>query len=39
MSGETSDNRESFDLVRLRELIEMMEKHDVARVSLRRGAG
>lgn len=37
MSEETSGDRESFDLERLRELFEMMEKHDVTRVSLRRG--
>lgn len=37
MSEETSGNREPFDLERLRELIEMMAKHDVTRVSLRHG--
>ena len=37
MSEETSGDRESFDLERLRALFEMMEKHDVTRVSLRRG--
>jgi acetyl-CoA carboxylase biotin carboxyl carrier protein len=38
MSEETSGDRESFDLERLRELMEMMEKHDVTRVSLRHGS-
>ena len=38
MSEETSGNRESFDLERLRELMEMMERHDVTRVSLRHGS-
>jgi acetyl-CoA carboxylase biotin carboxyl carrier protein len=38
MSEETSDDRKSFDLERLRELMEMMEKHDVTRVSLRHGS-
>jgi acetyl-CoA carboxylase biotin carboxyl carrier protein len=38
MSEETSGERESFDLERLRELMEMMEKHDVTRVSLRHGS-
>ena len=38
MSEDTSGNRESFDLERLRELMEMMEKHDVTRVSLRHGS-
>ena len=38
MSEETSGDRESFDLERLRELMELMEKHDVTRVSLRHGS-
>lgn len=35
MSDESSPSRQPFDLERLRELFEMMEKHDVTEVSLR----
>lgn len=37
MSDEASQTNEPFDLERLKELIEMMEKHGLTEVSLRRG--
>ena len=39
MTEETSQDMDgSFDLDRVRELIEMMEKHDLSEVNLKRGS-
>jgi acetyl-CoA carboxylase biotin carboxyl carrier protein len=37
MSDDVAGDRQPFDLQRLRELIELMEKHDVTEVRLRQG--
>ena len=39
MSEEPSADREPFDLSRLRELVEMMEKYDVTDLGLEAGGG